>query len=72
MLPLHECANPAPAEFAAEPLHSVGDSAAVEESAVEPLHSTADPATAKSTAKPLQFVADSDVAANAPTETSCS
>jgi hypothetical protein len=72
MLPLHECADPAPAEFVVEPLHSIGDSAAVEESAVEPLHSTADPATAKSTAKPLQSVADSDVAANAPTETSCS
>jgi hypothetical protein len=34
MLHLHECANHAPTE----PLHSVGDSAAVEESAVEPLH----------------------------------
>jgi hypothetical protein len=72
MLPLDECADPAPAEFAAEPLHSVGDSAAVEESVVEPLHSTADPAAAKSTAKPLESVADSDVATNASTETSCS
>jgi hypothetical protein len=34
MLPLHECADPAPTE----PLHSVGDS-----SAVEPLHSAAEP-----------------------------
>jgi hypothetical protein len=45
MHPLHECANPAPAEFVAEPLHSVGDSAAVEESVVEPLQSIADALT---------------------------
>jgi hypothetical protein len=68
MLRLHECADPAPAGSAAEPLHSVGDSAAVEESAVEPLHSAVDPAAAE----PLQSVADSDAAADAPTETSCS
>jgi hypothetical protein len=67
MLHLYECADPAPVEFAAEPLHSVGDSTVVEESAVEPLHSTADPAD-----EPLQSVADSDAATDAPTETSCS
>jgi hypothetical protein len=44
MLHLHECAHPAPTKSAAEPLHSIGDSAAVEESTVEPLHSGADPA----------------------------
>jgi hypothetical protein len=49
---LHECANLAPAESAAKPLHSFGDSAAIEESAVEPLHSAADPAAAE----PLQPV----------------
>jgi hypothetical protein len=43
MLPLHECADPTPAESAAESLHSVGDSATAEESAIEPLHSAADP-----------------------------
>jgi hypothetical protein len=53
MLHLHECADPAPAKSVAEPLHSVGDSATVEESAIEPLHSIADPATAESTAEPL-------------------
>jgi hypothetical protein len=68
----HECAKPAPAESAAEPLHSIGDSAAVEESVVEPLQSADDPATTESTAKPLQSVADSDAAADAPTETSYS
>jgi hypothetical protein len=48
ILPLHECADHAPAEFATKPLHSVAGSAAEEavavESAVEPLHSTTDPA----------------------------
>jgi hypothetical protein len=72
MLPLHECANPAPAVSATEPLHSVGDSHVVEESAVELLHFAADPTAADSAAKPLQSVADSDAAADAPTETSCS
>jgi hypothetical protein len=72
MLPLHECADPAPAESAAERLHSVGDSAAVEESIVEPLYSVVDPAAAESAAEPLQFVTDSDAAIDAPTETSCS
>jgi hypothetical protein len=66
------CAEPALAESATESLHSVGDSAAVEESVVEPLHSTDDPTAAKSVAEPLQFIADSDVAADAPTETSYS
>jgi hypothetical protein len=46
VLPLHECANHAPAE----PLHSADDSAAAEEAAadhaaIEPLHSATDSAT---------------------------
>jgi hypothetical protein len=53
MLHLHECAEPAPAESTAEPLHSVGDSTAIEESVVEPLHSANDPAAAESAAEPL-------------------
>jgi hypothetical protein len=44
MLHLHECAHPAPTKSVVESLHSIGDSAAVEESTVEPLHSGADPA----------------------------
>jgi hypothetical protein len=72
MLHLYECADPVPVEFAAKPLHSIGDSAAVEESTVEPLHSAADPATAKSTDEPLQSVANLDAAADGLTETSCS
>jgi hypothetical protein len=53
VLPLHECADPAPAESATEPLHSVADSTtakevaadpAAVESAIEPLHSATDPA----------------------------
>jgi hypothetical protein len=56
MLHLHECVEPAPAEYVAEHLYSVDDSAAVEESAAEP----------------LQSIADSDAAADAPTETSYS
>jgi hypothetical protein len=64
MLPLHESV--------AELLHSVGDSTAIEESAIEPLHSAADLATAESAAEPLQSVADSDASADAPTKTSCS
>jgi hypothetical protein len=68
MLHLHECAEPIPIESATEPLHFVGDSAAVDESDVEPLHFADDPAAAE----PLQSVADSDAAADAPTETSYS
>jgi hypothetical protein len=68
MLPLHECADPAPAESATKHLHSVGDSAAVEESVVEPLHSAADPTAAE----PPQSVADLDAATDALTKTSCS
>jgi hypothetical protein len=67
MLPLHECADPASTESAAEPLHSIGDFATIEESVVEPLHSAADPATSEFATKPLQ-----SVAVDAPTETSCS
>jgi hypothetical protein len=70
MLHLHECVEPAPAKSAAKPLHSVHDSATVEESAIEPLHSADDSATAESTAKPFQSVADSNAAADAPIETS--
>jgi hypothetical protein len=72
MLHLHECAKPAHAKSIAKPLHSVGDSAAVEESAVEPLHSVDDPTIAESTAEPLQYITDSDVAVDAPTEISYS
>jgi hypothetical protein len=67
MLPLFECADPAPTKSAAEPLHSVGDSTAVEH-----LHSTTDPATAEFVVEPLQSVTDSDAAADVSTETSCS
>jgi hypothetical protein len=42
MLYLHECAEPTP-----EPLHSVGEFAAIEESVVEPLHSVDDPFAAE-------------------------
>jgi hypothetical protein len=72
MLHLHECANPAPTESAAVPLHYVDDSAIVEESTIEPLHSGADPAAVESIIEPIQSIADSDAAANASTETSCS
>jgi hypothetical protein len=67
MLHLHECVAPGPTESAAEPLHSVGNSAAVEESAIKPLHSADDPAI-----KPLQSVANSDATVDAPTEISYS
>jgi hypothetical protein len=53
MLHLHECAEPAPTESAAEPFYSVGDSATVEEFTVEPLHSAHDPAAAESAVEPL-------------------
>jgi hypothetical protein len=60
---LHECAEPAPTKSAAEPLHSVGDSAAADESIVEPLHSADDLVVVES-------IADSNAVANAPTDTS--
>jgi hypothetical protein len=53
VLPLHKCADHAPAEFAVESLYSVADSTAAEEAAadpdvvestVEPLHSATNPA----------------------------
>jgi hypothetical protein len=53
VLPLHECADHAPAKFAAKTLHSVIDSTTTDsaaadpttvESIVGPLHSVADPA----------------------------
>jgi hypothetical protein len=72
MLHLHECAEPAPAESTAEPLHYVGVSAVVEESAVKPLHSANDPTAAEFAAEPPHSVADSDAAADALTETSYS
>jgi hypothetical protein len=50
---LYECVEPAPAEFATEPLHYVGDSAIIEESVVEPLHLADDPVAAESAAEPL-------------------
>jgi hypothetical protein len=50
---LYECVEPAPAEFATEPLHYVGDSAIIEESVVEPLHLSNDPAAAESAVEPL-------------------
>jgi hypothetical protein len=53
MLHLHECVELAPVESADEPLHCVGDSAAIEKSVVEPLHSADDPATAEFVAEPL-------------------
>jgi hypothetical protein len=65
MLHLYECAEPAPAESAAEPLHSIGDSATIEKSVVEALHSANDPVVAE----PLQSVVDSDATVDAPTET---
>jgi hypothetical protein len=65
MLHLHECADPAPTESTAEPLHYVGDSTAIEESVIEPLHSADDPAAAES-------VADSDAVVDALSETSYS
>jgi hypothetical protein len=45
VLPLCECADHAPAKFAAEPLHSVADSAATDptESAIDALQVAADP-----------------------------
>jgi hypothetical protein len=58
VLPLHECVDHAPAEFATEPLHSITDSAAAEEaaadptaieSAVEPLHYATEPASSGAT-----------------------
>jgi hypothetical protein len=36
VLPLHECADHAPTEFAVEPLHSVVDSTIAEEVAADP------------------------------------
>jgi hypothetical protein len=69
MLHLHECADPAPVESAAEP---IGDSTIVDESAIEPLHSAVDHVATESVAEPLQSVANLDNATDAPTETSCS
>jgi hypothetical protein len=63
ILPLHE--------FAAEPLHYVGDSATAESTA-DPLQFVANLDATKSVDEPLQSVADSEVAADALTETSCS
>jgi hypothetical protein len=72
MLPLYECVDPAPTESPAEPLHFVGDSAAIDESIIEPLHSVADPAAVEFLVEPPQSIADSDAAGDALIETSCS
>jgi hypothetical protein len=64
VLPLHECADPAPTEFAAEPLHSVADSNAAEEA-------TTDPATIESIVEPLHFATDLAGSTAALTETFC-
>jgi hypothetical protein len=69
MLHLYECAEPAPAESAVEPLHSISDSATIEKFVVEALHSADDPVVAESAVEPFQSVADSDAGADAPTET---
>jgi hypothetical protein len=68
MLPLYECADPAPVE----PLHSVSNSTVVEKSAIKPFHSATDPTVAESAAEPLQSVVDSNAYVDALTETSCS
>jgi hypothetical protein len=51
VLPLYECVDHAPAEFAVEPLHSVADSTAAEEA-------TTDPAVVESTFQPLHSATD--------------
>jgi hypothetical protein len=43
VLPLHECADPTPAESAVESFHSVADSTAANPATIEPLHSAIDP-----------------------------
>jgi hypothetical protein len=64
ILPLQDCANHAPAEFAAGPLHSVVDSTAAEEAA-------ADPTVVESTVEPLHSVVDPAGSNTALTETFC-
>jgi hypothetical protein len=56
VLPLHECADHAPAEFAIEPLHSITDSAAAEEAAAE--EAAADPTAIESAVEPLHYAAE--------------
>jgi hypothetical protein len=58
VLPLHECANHAPVEFAVEPLHYVADS-------------TADPAAVESVAEPLHSAVDLAGSGATLTETFC-
>jgi hypothetical protein len=64
VLPLHECTDHAPVEFAAEPLHSVADSTVAEEAAT-------DPATVESVVEPLQSAVDPANSGAALTETFC-
>jgi hypothetical protein len=64
VLPLHECADHAPTEFDARPLHSVADSAAAKEAAV-------DLAAVESTVEPLHSAADLASYGAALTETFC-
>jgi hypothetical protein len=64
VLPLHECADHAPTEFAIEPIHSVADSTAAKEAA-------ADPAAVESAVEPLHSATDSTGSGAALTETFC-
>jgi hypothetical protein len=64
VLPLHECADHAPAEFATEPLHSTADSAAAKEA-------SADPAAIESAIEPLCSATDPASSGAALTETFC-
>jgi hypothetical protein len=57
VLPIHECADLAPAASAAKSLHSVADSTTAE-STVLPLKSVADSAAAKSAVELLQSITD--------------
>jgi hypothetical protein len=64
VLPLHECVDHAPAEFAAKPFHSIADSATTEEVA-------ADPAAVESTIELLHFATRRASSGAALTETFC-
>jgi hypothetical protein len=64
VLPLHECANHAPAEFTTESLHSVDDSTVAEEAAI-------DPAAVESVVEPLHSIVDPTSSGAALIETFC-
>jgi hypothetical protein len=64
VLPLHECADHAPAEFIAKPLYSVAKSTAAEEA-------TTDPAAIEFAVEPLHFVVDPAGSGAALTKTFC-